>query len=99
MKQEFVAAIEIDSAGRIHVTPSGSEFPYIYREAMEVSWSDSSKTLHSPVPREWTYAQWVQQIFAAAAEQGVKLILGPDTKWINVPDLLRVELVGSSSAA
>ena len=99
MKHEFVAAIEVDTAGRIHVTPAESEFPYIYREAMEVSWDASTKTLHSPVPREWTYTQWLLQIFAAAAEQGVKLVISPDTKWINVSDQLRFELAGATSAA
>ena len=99
MKQEFVAAIEIDSTRRIHVTPGESQFPYIYRESMEVLWNESTCSLHSPVPREWSYAQWLQQIFAAASEQGVKLVLGPNTKWVNVPNELRAELIHAASAA
>ena len=99
MKQEFVAAIEIDSTGRIHVTPGESQFPYIYREAMEVSWNESTRSLYSPVPREWSYAQWLQQILAAASEQGVKLVLGPSTKWVNVSNELRAELTHAAPAA
>ena len=99
MKQEFVAAIEIDASGRIHVAPSESQFPHIYREAMEVSWNDATKTLHSPVPREWTYAQWLRQIFAAAAEQGTQLALSPQTEWINVSNDLQVDLTNAVRAA
>ena len=99
MKQEFIATIEIDAAGRIHVTPTESEFPYIYREAMEVSWDESKRTLHSPVPREWTYTQWLLHILAAAAEQSVKLVLSPETKWVNVSTRLQAELTSATSAA
>ena len=99
MKREFVAAIEIDTTGRIHVTPEETKFPYIYREAMEVSWDGSAKTLHSPVPREWSYARWLLQILAAAEEQGVHLIVGPQTRWTNVPADLREELANVAPAA
>jgi len=99
MNHEFVAAIEIDASGRIHVSPSKSHFPYIYREAVEVSWDESTQTLHSPVPREWGYARWLRQIFAAAAEQGTQLELSPQTRWINVPPDLQADLASAVHTA
>jgi hypothetical protein len=87
-----IARVEIDSEGRLHVHPTSTSFPYAYREAMEVAWESSSRSLRSPVPREWGYGRWLQQILALAAEQGVRLVVTPATEWSNTPEGIRLEL-------
>jgi hypothetical protein len=99
MKREQVAAVEIDAEGKLYVTPAESEFQHIFLEAMEVSWDNQKSALHSPIPREWTYERWLQQIFAAARAQGTELQLHPETRWINVPDALRSQLEQPGTAA
>ena len=92
MDEDLIATVEIDAEHRLHVVPATRDFPYVYREGMEVSWSSARRSLHSPEPREWTYGRWFQQIVAAAAAQGVRLSLGPATRWVGVPPELQVEL-------
>jgi len=93
MKQDTIAFVEVDSAGKLHVTPSTESFPYIYREAMEVNWDAKRRSLHSPKPREWTYIRWFEQILAAAAAQGCDLRLAGSTRWLNVDPAIKTELL------
>ena len=85
MQTSAVSKVWIDSEGRLHLAPSGCEFPYIYREAMEVNWDPSTRSLFSPTPREWTYAQWFKQLLAAAREQGQILVPDSSTDWTEIP--------------
>jgi hypothetical protein len=100
MDRDSIEAVEIDEAGRLHVIPLSQNFPLIYREAMEVSWDPNRRSLHSPKPREWSYARWYEQIVAAAREQGWELRPTSATNWINVDagtkaELLRVQGQGA----
>ena len=99
MESEQISVVELDGEGKLHIVPAKEEFQYVYREAMEVSWDIQRKSLHSPVPREWSYARWFQQIIAAALAQGAQLQLHTGTIWINVPDELREELEQLGTAA
>jgi len=99
MDIDQVATIEIDHDGRLHISPATREFPYIYREAMEVSWDPNKRSLYSPRPREWGYGRWLQQILGAAAAQGVKLLVVPGTEWIDVPANIREELSEAAAHA
>jgi hypothetical protein len=92
MERDTIAELEIDTAGKLHVVPSTHAFPYIYREAMEVHWDPSRRSLYSPIPREWSYSRWFQQILAAAREQGCELQLAPSTKWHNIDLGVKAEL-------
>ena len=85
MQTSAISKVWIDPEGRLHLAPSGCEFPYIYREAMEVSWNPSTRSLFSPPPREWTYAQWFKHILAAAREQGQMLVPDGTTDWSGMP--------------
>lgn len=85
MDIDQVALVEIDQDGRLLVAPATHEFPFAYREAMKVSWDPATRTLGSPIPREWSYGRWFQQIQAVAFAQGVTLVLGSSTRWVNVP--------------
>jgi hypothetical protein len=97
MKTDVVAAIEIGEQGRLHVKPATQEFPFAYREAMEVSWEPTSRTLSSPTPRDWSYGRWFQQIEAVASAQGILLVLEAHTQWINVPQSVQREIMEVAS--
>lgn len=99
MKRERVAAVEIDADGKLCVTPTESEFQHIFLEAMEVSWDAQRSALLSPIPREWSYARWFQQIITAARAQGTELQLHTETRWINVPAAIRSEIEQLGTAA
>jgi hypothetical protein len=93
MDRDPIAAVEIDDAGRLHVKPRSQEFPYIYREAMEIVWDPARRSLHSPKPREWSCARWYEQIVAAAREQGWELRPTSETKWVNVDPGTKAEIL------
>jgi hypothetical protein len=97
MKKDLIAEVGIDQTGRFYIKPSSVKFPYIYREAMEVNWDAKENFLHSPTPpralREWTYFEWFQQITDAAKEQGYSLRISKATKWNNVPEPLKKQIL------
>ena len=93
MERDTIAALEIDTAGKLHVVPSTHAFPYIYREAMEVHWDPVHRSLYSPTPRDWPYSHWLQQILDAAREQGCELQLAADTKWLNIDAGVKADLL------
>jgi len=99
MNVDEIIRVEIDRQGRLCVTPRSGDFDLVYRAAMEVYWDRERKCLHSPIPREWTYPMWFRQIVAAVADEfGVRLSLSGETLWVNVPDALRAEMVGTGTA-
>ena len=93
MDRDAIDVIEIDDAGQLHVVPTSRSFPFIYREAMEVQWDTSRSSLHSPAPRDWSYARWFQQILAAAREQDCELHPVANTWWVNVGPGVKAELL------
>ena len=90
-----IEAVGIDGNGSLWVKPTATKFPYIYREAMEVSCDPDRRCLFSPKPREWSYLDWFRQIKNAAREQGVDLQLAPATCWHNIDAVLRHEIVAA----
>ena len=93
MRQEQIIEIRIDNQKRLLVRPSEAKFDKIYRAALGVQWDPEARALTSPVPREWGYLHWFQQILGAAADEyGVELTLVPDTLWTEVPLGLRSEI-------
>jgi hypothetical protein len=89
---DTIARVEVDPEGRLHVHPATATFPFAYREALQVAWEPSLGSLHSPVPRKWSYLRWFQQILAVAFAQGVCLVVSPATVWSNVAEGIRSEL-------
>ena len=87
MKSIGISRIEIDASGRLLVYPAVQDsgyFQYVYRAAAEVYW-DNAGFFHSPVPREWPYAQWLKQIrFAVRDELGIELEALQDTVYVSV---------------
>jgi hypothetical protein len=83
-----ISKIEIDGLGRLIVYPKlfeGQDYAFIYRAAMEVNWDPKSRCLVTPVPREWSPAQWFAHLCRAMkSEYGVRLVVSDDTKWENL---------------
>jgi Integron Cassette Protein Hfx_Cass5 len=91
LKTLDIAKIGIDAQGRLVVypkLPTGRDFAFIYRAAMEVNWDAESKFLFAPIPREWSQVEWFKQIFRAArGEYGISLFVSDNTKWEDIsPD-------------
>lgn len=97
MDSDEIKEVSIDSQGRLFVYPGTKTFPYIYREALEVAWDSSAKALHSPIPREWSYSRWFQQIVSASKEQGTALVLSVNTYWRNVPSDVKEQIQAAAS--
>ena len=95
MTHDNIAEVEIDEVGHLRIRPELATFPYIYREAIEVSWHQEDKVLYSPKPRDWHYGRWFEQILSAASEQGCKLSLTTDTKWRNVDEQIKEEILNA----
>ncbi len=93
MNRDSIAEVEIDGAGRLHIVPSTHSFPYIYREGIEVNWSESRRSLHSPKPKEWSYSRWFEQILTAARAQGCELHVAADTRWLNIDPGTKADLL------
>ena len=93
MEQDQIKEIGVDDKGRLYITPLSKEFPYIYREAMEVHWDRENKFLYSPKPREWSYFDWFKQIILAAKKQSCFLYTAENTTWINIPNDLKSEII------
>lgn len=82
MRREAIAQIAIDTQGRLCVRPESAEFPLIHRAAMQVGWDAAERHLFSPPPKDWTPADWFQQILAAVREEyGVALVVTERTSW------------------
>jgi hypothetical protein len=90
--QDTIAEIGIDGNGGLYVKPSNKTFPYMYREALEVSWAVKHSRLYSPPPRKWSHLNWFQHICQAAKVQGCDLSITQDTDWSNISSDLREEI-------
>jgi hypothetical protein len=96
MERDAISEIGIDDKGRFYVAPATKTFSYIYHEAMEVHWDETGNYLFSPPPPRAQLATpiwWFQRILAAAKEQACELCISSETKWHNVPDKLKDEIV------
>lgn len=91
MKADPITEIGIDAQERLYVRPATAMFPQIYREAREVHWDAAARVLHSPKPRDWSYAQWFRQIIETADAYGEPLCLSPTTVWVNIPDEMKTQ--------
>lgn len=75
------------------------DFPFIYREAMEVSWDVEGKCLYSPKPRKWSYFEWYLRILQTAKQRGCELVVKEETEWANIPEALINEIVNHQTSA
>lgn len=82
-----IAEVYIDEHHKLCVRPEPPhDFTHVYRAAMEVHWDREQGCLYGPVPREWTYTRWYEQIVAAVLDEyGVQLIPTESTGFRNLP--------------
>jgi hypothetical protein len=97
--QDSISEIGLDGSGKLYVVPSTAKFPFIYREAMQVEWDIEQNCLRSPIPREWSYLRWFQQIVCAAAEQGCMLHITERTTWKQIPSELQGQIISFSNGS
>lgn len=93
VETDAILEVGIDEANQLYLHPSRGEFPYIYREAMDVHWDTVRKHLYMHAPREWTYEMCLNQILDAAQEQSSILQLAEGTIWKNISPSLKSELL------
>lgn len=94
MTADYISEIGIDMHERLFIRPANHAFEYIYRAAAEVGWDDKEKVLFSPKPREWTYYIWYRHIIDIAKDEyGCDLKLTEKTKWTNISDDLRQQII------
>jgi hypothetical protein len=98
MKRDRITSIGIDDHKRLWIRPAEHQFPYIYREAMEVDWDAKEKRLVTPHRPEWSYARWFDQIVLAAREQGTELYIDAATTWQDVDVELRQLILAQRAA-
>jgi len=101
MDEVEVIKVEVSEDNNLLVTPAQDEnkgedlYQYIYRMATGVFWDKEKQSFSSPVPREWSYFQWFENIvYCAKSELGVALVITPKTSWVNVPDNEKEKMVG-----
>lgn len=96
MRELLADEVAIDALGRLivrPVLPSGEEFEFIYRAAMQVAWDPVGRCLVTPIPQEWSSARWFKQVAdALRGEYHRCLVVSADTRWSNVPPLTRAEI-------
>ncbi len=93
MKPDKIVLLEIDQTGRLLIKPEKKRFTMVYRSAAEVHWDNKLNCLYSPKPREWTYLDWYKHIVSLIeTKYNIKLIINETTKWINIPETLRIEI-------
>jgi hypothetical protein len=93
-QKDSIKEIRIDALERLCVTPEEQDFCFIWRAAMEVHWDEKGKFLYSPKPREWSYFDWYMHILSAAKDEyGCKLFLTNKTSWVNIPIVLKEQIL------
>lgn len=94
MSIDKILEIGIDEKERLIIKPDKEHFTLIYRTATEVHWDNNGLFLYSPKPREWTYFDWFRHITRVTEmECNCKLILTNETKWTNIFDELKRQII------
>ncbi len=90
------AKIEKTADGILNVYPTDRDYPSIYRSTMAVYWNDDEKFLYHLDGQNWTIEQWYTQILKAVGiEYDNRLLITPDTEWINISDEERRRILGA----
>ncbi len=91
---DYILEVGIDDKEQLYVRPEKQTFEYIWRAAAEVGWDDKEKILFSPKPREWNYQDWYRHILAISKDEyGCRLHLTEQTKWTNISDDLKHQII------
>ncbi len=98
MRQETINTIEIMNSGKLLLALKGdgnSEYEHIYREAAGVYWDKEKKGFYSnEEPKDWSYIDWFAHIIRTVdTGLGIKLKLGTNINWINVPQNIKDKIL------
>jgi hypothetical protein len=89
MRTVEVSEIWIDPDGRLcaRLGDDSLDLTHIYRaSASGVVWNAQSRAVCSPVPREWSHADWfVRMVEDVRGEYGLDLVLVESTTWRDAP--------------
>ena len=85
MREVEIREIWIDNQGRlcVRLADESLDLMHIYRaSASGAAWDEQARVVCSPVPREWSHADWFVRIVEdARSEYGVDLVLIDSTVW------------------
>ncbi|MGA6121634.1 hypothetical protein [Sphingobacterium anhuiense] len=99
MTIDKILEIGIDDKERLFIKPDNERFTLIYRTATEVHWDNNRLFLYSPKPKDWTYFDWFRQITEVTkAECNCELILTDETKWTNISEELKQQIIQHQKA-
>jgi hypothetical protein len=94
MRDELIAELTLDDAGRLLLKPAESSFDDLHMAgAWGFRWDEPTSSLAIPRPREWSYRDWFEHVVTIiGSEYGVHLKVGPDTQWVAVPSTVRDDI-------
>ena len=88
MEQVDVARIWVSAEGRlcVRLADESLHLTHIYRaSASGVDWDPQTRAVCSPVPREWSLADWFLRIVEDARDEyGIDLVLTDVTEWRDI---------------
>jgi len=88
VRSETIKAVEILETGELFLALDRGDpsYQYVYREAAGVYWDDEHHGFKSTEMKEWSAASWFSHIVTVVEQGlGVRLSLGRDVRWNNVP--------------
>jgi hypothetical protein len=101
-KEVDLIKIEVLSSGELVAQPETNDngtFEYIYRAAAGVYWDKARQGFITPCLKELSYYDWFQRTpSAAASELGVNLKVTNRTRFINVSEGLKSQIVAFEDA-
>ena len=96
MRDVEVKEIWTDDEGRlcVRLADESLELSHIYRaSASGVEWDEQLRAVCSPVPREWSYADWFIRIVEDARnEYGLDFVLTDSTAWPGISNESRTAI-------
>ncbi|HEX3422468.1 MAG TPA: hypothetical protein VHS33_03585 [Sphingomicrobium sp.] len=99
MRDEIIAVVAMDEAGRLLLKPTESLFDTLHMAgAWGFRWDVAATSLAIPLPREWSYRDWFDHVVAIIGQEyGVHLMVGPQTQWRSVPPEVQAEIEASTA--
>ncbi|MDU0352845.1 hypothetical protein RS130_01935 [Paraglaciecola aquimarina] len=97
MEREIIKGVHLnDTKELLLMLESGgkSMYQHVYRAAAGVYWDNESGGFKSTPIAGWSCSRWFSHIITAVSyELGVKLVLGENVNWQNVPEADITEIV------
>jgi hypothetical protein len=94
MQEELIAEVIMDESGRLLLKPATKLFDTLHMTgAWGFRWDGPTSSIAIPLPREWSYRDWFKHVVTIIGQEyDVHLTVGPQTKWVSVPEAVRAEI-------